>query len=126
LPFGNLREVDRPETGLIREPCERRDARDRRETASGRPSPAQVTDLRRCNQVQKPAVSRGVEPFAEQAGFWPISRSNFRTLHVGLAFRPGADGGRAGRGTPELKLGPTDSRALSVTGLCQPITWSGR
>jgi hypothetical protein len=45
--------------------CERRDPSARRETASGRPSPAQLTELRRCNHVLEPAVSRGVEPFAE-------------------------------------------------------------
>ena len=48
------------------EPCERRGARDRRETASAGPSPAQVTDLRLRQPVPGAAVSRAVERFAEQ------------------------------------------------------------
>jgi hypothetical protein len=53
-------------TGCGSEPCERRDARDRRETASAGPIPAQVTDLRLLPPDPGAAVSRGVERFAEQ------------------------------------------------------------
>ena len=48
------------------EPCERRVARDRRETGSAGPSPAQVTDLRLLYPLPGAAVSRVVERFAEQ------------------------------------------------------------
>src|SRR6188472_882491 len=48
------------------EPCERRVARDRRETASAGPSPAQVTDLRLLQSAPGAAVSRAVERFAKQ------------------------------------------------------------
>jgi hypothetical protein len=48
------------------EPCERRVARDRRETASAGPSPAQATDLRLLQPEPGAAVSRAVERFAEQ------------------------------------------------------------
>jgi hypothetical protein len=55
-----------PETCRGSEPCERRVARDRRETASAGPSPAQVTDLRLLQPAPGAAVSRAVERFAER------------------------------------------------------------
>jgi hypothetical protein len=60
-------------TGCGSEPCERRDAGDRRETASVGPIPVQVTDLRLLPPDPRAAVSRGVERFAEQPVFWPDS-----------------------------------------------------
>src|SRR6187455_2544967 len=56
------------------EPCERRVARDRRETASAGPSPAQVTDLRPLQPAPGAAVSRAVERFAKQR----VSRRELR------------------------------------------------
>jgi hypothetical protein len=49
--------------------CERRVARDRRETASAGPSPAQVADLRLLQPEPGAAVSRAVERFAKQRAF---------------------------------------------------------
>jgi hypothetical protein len=64
-------------TGCGSEPCERRDARDRRETASAGPIPAQVTDLRLLPPEPGAADSRGVERFAERPVFWPFLTIEF-------------------------------------------------
>jgi hypothetical protein len=66
-PFKNSIWKKWPETGCASEPCERRDAHDRRETASVGPIPAQVTDLRLLPPDPGTAVSRGVERFTEQS-----------------------------------------------------------
>jgi hypothetical protein len=60
MPFGNSSQRENGQkTDCESEPCERRDARDRRETASARPSPAQVADLRLLPPDPGAAVSRG-------------------------------------------------------------------
>ena len=73
MPFGNSsRRENGQKAGCGSEPCERRVAGDRWETASGGPTPAQVTDLRLLPPDPAAAVSRGVERFAEQPVFWPV------------------------------------------------------
>jgi hypothetical protein len=79
-------ETNRSEPCGVSEPCERRDAGDRRETARAGPSPAQVSQRSRtCASVTSsrsprfPAVSRGVERFAEPYGSGRFPQSNFRT-----------------------------------------------
>ena len=77
MPFGNSVARIGPETGCGSEPCERRDAHDRRETASAGPIPTQLTDLRLLPPEPGAAVSRGVERFAEQPAFWPFLTIEF-------------------------------------------------
>ena len=53
--------------------CERRDSRDRWETAREGPSPEQLMELLRLYPCPGAKVSRAVEQFAGAAGFWPNS-----------------------------------------------------
>src|SRR5512134_1087098 len=73
MPFGNWLAQKGPEDRLrkrtLRAPRRTRET----ETASAGPSPAQVADLRLLPPEPGAAVSRGVERFAEQPVFWPIS-----------------------------------------------------
>ena len=64
--FITLLRANWPETCRGSEPCERRDARVRRETVIEGPSPAQVADLRLLCPRPGDTVSRGVERFAER------------------------------------------------------------
>ena len=88
-----------PETCRGSEPCERRVARERRETASAGPSPAQVTDLRLLQPVPGAAVSRAVERFAERhvpANIRDMTSSTSarRRLHALRGYRGPASQGR--------------------------------
>ena len=58
--------------GRESERCERRDTRERRETASAGPSPAQFAELRLLYTRPGEAVSRGAELFGE-AAYFPIT-----------------------------------------------------
>jgi hypothetical protein len=77
----------RPETGCESEPCERRDAGDRPETASAGPIPAQLMELRLLPLEPEAAVSRGVERFAEQPVFGDFLAIEF-PKGIGLQPRP--------------------------------------
>jgi hypothetical protein len=67
MPFGNSAQRKKgQETGRGSEPCERRDASDRRESAREGPNPAPVTDRRLLPPDPRAALSRGVERFAER------------------------------------------------------------
>jgi hypothetical protein len=95
MPFGNsvASRIGAGKPGCGSEPCERRDARDRRETASAGPIPAQVTDLRLLPPEPGAAVSRGVERFAEQPVFWPFLTIEFPN---GIRLKPDTTGDWSG------------------------------
>src|SRR5262245_37478214 len=96
ITFGNLLTVPPgPETGCGSEPCERRDARDSRETASAGPIPAQLTELRLLPPVPGAAVSRGPNRQC------PVRRSRLFLANFGrLNFRRALGVSRTSRGPP--------------------------